>query len=251
MVLNKFRNLHILLLLIFIFGVCSSHIINCTREEQTDEIYTETDRSGVILQDRSTLRLDPILYSATIDYIRLGEVVELLGQSKEKSWIGDTNDYWYKIKLKGGPVGWTYGTNIKVFAGKDRDDIDDFLVTFWEQEKKKLQKTLSGRWWSVDQWDHYTNHCIELYNNGKYKAFCVNCTPIEGEYKINFDDYEIILLKGSYIGDRVNYMTRDTVYILKKPEPNEIKFKRVRKKIEDVQAELDKKIKDDEKDKNK
>ncbi len=218
----KIKNINLkynsVLVLFIIIGLV--FLTTCKKERLEEDEYVDTDMIGVIIRDKSTLRLDPILYSSIVSHIRHGEEVKVLTRSREKSWIGNTSDYWYRILHKGKIVGWTYGANIKVFSGEDKDDIDDFLTGFWKREKWKMRKKLAGRWWSIDKYDNFTNQCLELYKEGTYKSYCVNCTPIEGDYKINFNDYEIIFLKGTYIGDRVNYKLRGDSFILKKPGKN-------------------------------
>lgn len=217
--------------------IISASLINlqtCTKEVQEEAEYIESSMIGVILNYRSTLRLDPILYSSIITYLKLGETVDVLAQSKNRSWIGDTNNYWYKIKSKSGFSGWTYGTNIKVFAGDDKDDIGDFKIGFWNGEKWKMRKKLAGRWWSVDRFDNFTDQCIELGRNGTYKSYCLDCTPIEGDYKIDFDEFEIIFLRGTYVGDRLKCIIRGGKYFLKKEGKTVYKFKKVKKRIENL-----------------
>ncbi len=230
---NHLKYLFTILLLI-------TSIISCKSEnDHNNSEYMNSENIGIILKDRSTMRLEPFLYSSIITYIKQGEMLNVLDESKEKSWIGGTNDYWYKISLSGGLVGWTYGTNIKIFSGNDRDEAQEFLSDFWESLKRKFRKKISGRWWSIDKYGNYTNHCLEIYKNGTYKSYCIDCNPIEGDYSFNFRDYEIIFENDASFGNKVNYKLREKRYILTKASgKGEVRFKRVRRKIENPNTEI-------------
>lgn len=217
--------------------IAALFILSCGEKKEIATDYSVESRTGIILNDRSSIRLDPILYSTVITYARLGDRVKVIDQSKEKSWIGNTENYWYKVKISGGLVGWTYGNNIKIFTESEEDEINSFLRRFWKRQRAKLREKLKGRWWSVDKYDHFTNQCLELYSDGTYKAYCVDCAPIEGDYDINFIDYELIFSKGTSFGNRLNYKLRGASYILKKEGKEELKFRRVRRKIENVDSE--------------
>jgi hypothetical protein len=172
-----------------------------------------------------------------VAYTKLGEKAGILDQSKEKTWIGNTSDYWYKIRISGGLTGWTFGTNLKIFSDVESDDINSFLKKLWKSERGKLLEKLMGRWWSVDRYDNFTNQCVEIYNDGKYKSYCANCAPIEGDYEIRYKTYEIVFSKGTSFGDRVKYIMRGDVYILKKTGQDELKFKRIKRKFDDTDTE--------------
>jgi hypothetical protein len=204
-----------------------------------------------MIKDKSYIRLDPVLYSAVVAYTDIGEKVDITGQSAEKTWIGNTSDYWYKIKISGGLTGWTYGSNLKIFLKNDTGEMKDFLKDLWKKERNRLLEKLTGRWWSVDKYNTFTNQCVEIYDDGKYKAYCTNCPPIEGEYSIKYKKNEIIFSNGTAFGDRVNYLMRGDAYILSKTGDEELKFKRIKRKFDDTDAEEKPADKDAKPDQNK
>ncbi|MDY6932928.1 MAG: SH3 domain-containing protein [Spirochaetota bacterium] len=187
-----------------------------------------SQKKGLILIDKSALRVDPFIYSSLIDQLNLGDIVEIVEASKEKSWIGKSEDYWYKVRLFNGIVGWTYGKNIRIFSGNSDKIIDEFLLSFWEKESKKLKSELAGTWWSINSQGDFTEHCLEIYRNGEYISYRKGDEKIAGDYNFSFKDNEIIFLNGTSFGYNLNYLQRGKEYYLKKIlRRGELKFRRI------------------------
>ncbi len=222
---------------VFVIILSAVVLAGCGHVGQDSADEPGTSRIGVMTKDRSYIRLDPVLYSTVVAYTVIGEKVGILDQSSEKTWIGNTSDYWYKIKISGGLTGWTFGTNLKIFSEKDTGEINDFLKDLWKQERRRVLGKLTGRWWSVDKYDNFTNQCVEIYDNGDYKAYTTGGTPVEGEYSIKYRKNEMVFSKGTPFGDRLNYIARGDAYVLRKAGDDTLKFKRIKRKFDDSDAE--------------
>ncbi len=183
---------------------------------------------GIVLNDNAALRIDPLIYASRVTLLKKGEKVEILDQSKEKSWIGKSCDYWYKVNLKKGLSGWIFGGNLKIFTGSQSSTIDNYLSNLREDEEKALKENLAGKWWSVDKHGDFTNHCVEIYTDGKYKSFARGGKEIEGEYTINFSDNEIVFLKNTSIGQNLKFVQRGNLYHLEADDGNrEWRFRKI------------------------
>ncbi|MDY6969768.1 MAG: SH3 domain-containing protein [Spirochaetota bacterium] len=216
-------------LIISILLYLLSLMISCMEEVKQDQIDSpETGKTGLILTERTALRIDPFIYSSRIDQLNKGDIVDIIGRSKQKSWIGQSNAYWYKIKLTKGILGWSYGKNIKIFSGTRDDIVNNVISDFWDEESKKLKKELSGKWWSIDKNGIFTDHCLQIYRVGKYRSLNKAGETIEGEYYFNFRNKEIVFLNGTSFGHNLNYVRRgNTFFIRKKLDYGELKFTKI------------------------
>ncbi len=189
---------------------------------------------AVVIQDNTAMRVDPLLYSARVAILKRAEVVQLLDISKGKATIGKDRDYWYKIRTESGFVGWVYGSNIKKFSNKSKSTIDRYISSFWEEEASKFKGKLSGKWWSIDSRGDFTNHGLELGDDGNYKSYTKGGGEIKGQYNINFSANEIMFLNGTSFKSNLNFIKRGTEYFLEKVTDNsEIKFKKISSVLEE------------------
>jgi hypothetical protein len=188
---------------------------------------------GVIIQDGTALRVDPIVYSSRILLFNRAETVEIIEKSKEKSSAGSMTDYWYKVRNNSGINGWIFGPNLKIFANKSKSAIDNFITGFWEEESKKIKAKLAGKWWSVDLRGDFTNHGIEISDDGTYKSYIRGGQEITGDYNINFNDNEVMFIKGTSFNGNLNIIKRGNIYFLEKTiGKTEMKFKKISDTVE-------------------
>ncbi len=183
---------------------------------------------AVVVSDNTALRIDPMIYSARITLMRKGTRLEVLDQSREKSWVGKDHSYWYKVRLENGLGGWVYGSTIRIFKESQSGSIDGYVSNLREHEQETLRKNLSGKWWSVNRNGDFTNLCVEIYENGKYKSYARGGREIEGEYNFNFNDETIVFLNGTSFGQNLKYINRGNMYHLEAKEGKyEIRFRKI------------------------
>lgn len=169
---------------------------------------------GITIVDNAALRLEPLVYSARITQIQKGDKVEIIEKSKEKTSVGNSTNYWYKVKISMGITGWLYGGNLKIFKVDDAGSIDKYVSVMREEEEAKLKKVLSGRWWSVDYHDEFTNHGLEIYEDGKYVSYMKGGDKIKGDFNINFAENEIVFLSNTSFGKNLKFIKRGNIYYL-------------------------------------
>jgi len=186
---------------------------------------------GIILTNNTALRLEPFIFSSKIAQLPKGTAITVLKKSAKKSYIGRKSNYWYQIKLETGFIGWTYGRNIQIIKKNSSKEMSDYVSAFWESEKDELQKKLAGKWWSVNKFNDFTNHCIELYEDGKYKSYYNGNEKYAktGEYNFDFNENKIIFLKGTSFHENLIFERRGQTFILKKSfkKGGEIRFKKI------------------------
>ncbi len=184
---------------------------------------------ALIITPNTAMRIDPLIFSSRISLLKKGEVVEILDRSTEEKNIGKSRHYWYKVKLSNGVTGWIYGVNITILKNTDSKNVESYLSQFWEKETEELSTALNGKWWSVNRFNDFTNHCLEIYKNGKYKSYLKGSTKkIEGEYNFDFNKNQIIFLGETSFGSNLTFVRRGDVYTLgNETEKDEIKFKKI------------------------
>jgi len=184
---------------------------------------------AVIITPNTALRIDPLVFTSRVAQLKKGEVGEVLEKSSEKKPVGGAIDYWYKIKLSNGISGWVFGSNINILKDSNRNNVESYLSQFWEKETKELSEALHGKWWSVNRFNDFTNHCLEIYKDGKYKSYIKGSTKkIEGDYNFDFNKNQIIFLNGTSFEGDLNYVRRGDEYTLsREAEKDEIKFKKI------------------------
>lgn len=184
---------------------------------------------AVIITPNTALRIDPLIFTSRVTQMKKGEVGEILEKSSEKKPVAGKMDYWYKIKLSNGISGWVYGSNISILKDSNRNNVESYLSQFWEKETKELSEALHGKWWSVNRFNDFTNHCLEIYKDGKYKSYLKGSTKkIEGEYNFDFNKNKIIFLNGTSFESDLEYFRRGDIYTLsRETDKDEIKFKKI------------------------
>ncbi len=184
---------------------------------------------AVIITPNTALRIDPLIFTSRIVQLKKGEVGEVIEKSSEKKPVAGTVDFWYKIRLSNGIEGWVYGSNINILKDSNRDNVESYLSQFWEKETAELSTALHGRWWSVNKFNDFTNHVIEIYKDGKYKSYIKGSTKkFEGDYNFDFNNSKIIFLNGTTFEGDLNYTRRGDEFTLsREDEKDEIKFKKI------------------------
>ena len=203
-------------------------LFSCGKDElQQGAMLKNKKTRALILNDDSVMRIDPVLYSGRVGLLRKAEIVQVLDRSSVKYAVGSMTDYWYKIQSNNGLSGWVYGSNLKIFDKKNEGNIDKIVSSFWEKESEKIKKIITGRWWSVDLQGDFTNHGIEISEDGNYRSYLKGGGEIKGEYNINYGENEIVFLKGTTFKANLNIVRRGTfIYLEKKGEDSEIKFQK-------------------------
>ncbi len=218
-----------------LLGVLSLGFSRCGREEEPRQVDLKKNKVvGMILRENSVMRIDPIVYAARVMLLKRAELVEILDRSKEPATVSGSTGYWYKVKASNGISGWIWGKNIQFFNNKNKSSIDSYVSSFWEEESKRVMKTISGKWWSVDQRGDFTRHALEISPDGKYKSYLRGGNPISGEYNLNFKDNEIIFLKGTTFNTSLHIIHRGTmVYLEKDNDKDFIKFQKTSSSLDE------------------
>jgi len=210
-------------LLMIIYASCSG------KKSETSAISEKSEGKSiaVVITPNTAMRIDPLIFSSRVALLKKGEVAEVLDRSSEEKNIGKSRSYWYNVKLANGITGWIYGVNLTILDDSNRGDVDSYLSQFWEKETEELSSALHGKWWSVNRFNDFTNHCLEIYKDGKYKSYYKGTSKkLEGEYNFDFNNSKIIFLGETSFTDSLSYVKRGDVYTLfNDSEKNEIKFK--------------------------
>lgn len=190
---------------------------------------SEGNPVAVIITPNTAMRIDPLIFSSRVALLKKGEVAEILDRSSEEKNIGTSRSYWYKVRLSNGITGWIYGVNITILDDANKGNVESYLSQFWEKETEELSTALHGKWWSVNRFNDFTNHCLELYKDGKYKSYIKGATKkLEGEYNFDFNKSQIIFLGETSFTGNLNYVKRGEIYTLfNDSEKDEIKFKMI------------------------
>ena len=194
-----------------------------------DRVITK-DTYGIILKGYTAMRVDPMIFAGIVAVLNKGASVEVLEKSKEKSWVGKTSGYWYKIRTNDGITGWVFGQNIAIHYSKGRDAIDRMVSDFMAGEGVQVKKYLAGKWWSVNQFGDFTDHCLELYESGAYKSYLKGeeKNPMTGAYRIDFNKNEISFSGGTSFNSNLDLNKRGADYVIKKKMKDyELRFKKI------------------------
>lgn len=207
---------------------------SCSSGEGPGPVKSAKESSfGIVLFDNSAVRLDPIIYSARIALLPKGQKVEIVDVSKAKSWIGKSADYWYRIKLDNGVAGWIFGENIRTFKSNQGGSAQHYIAELRQEEEKFLKKSLTGKWWSVNTRGDFTNHSLELSEDGKYKSALRGGSALEGEYNFDFNQKQIVFLGKTTFGQALNFIRRGQMFILEvQKEKLELRFNKISDDIE-------------------
>ena len=211
--------------------ITASLVTGCSRDDSRNNKYGAPKEIGVIVVDDASVRLEPFLYASRVAVLSTGENVEVLDHSKEKSPIAGKIDYWYRVRLRDGIMGWVYGQNMKIFSEGSDGSVASYAKELREEENEKAVKELRGKWWSVSGIgeDTFTDHILALRENGKYASLKKgSTTPVEGEYTIDSLKGEITFDKGTSFGDKANFVIRGEIYLLETTiDGKNVKFKRI------------------------
>ena len=224
----------------------STQFVGCSKSQDSIQISKQGDSHsiGIINTPKTSLRLQPFIFSARIGELTKGSTFEVLQRSKKKAWIAGKRNYWYKIKLKNLIEGWTYGNNITIFSDSSSDAVNDKITKFWEKEKGILNKLLIGRWWSFNRFNDFTRYGLDIRPDNKYISYYKGRQEKakEGTYEIDMAN-SILKFKGytTFKGDLHFKKFGKNYYLIAKEEKNPTRFKRI---LEDFKK--DKQIKKDE-----
>jgi hypothetical protein len=175
----------------------------------------QSNKIGIVIIDKTILRIDPMLYSSVIGFINKGEIALVINKSKEKLKVGNAQDFWYKVRFPGGITGWIYGSNLKIFPADSSRDIERFLRDLWNIELEKFRKRLTGTWESVAV-EGIPGQSLEITEDGRYNSYRDESKPIEGEYSLNFREREIFFKNGAYFGNKITFFISNSGNYLKK-----------------------------------
>ena len=201
-------------------------VTGCSKNETA----ISNDTYGIVLNSYSALRIDPFVFAGTITYLNKGDIVEILQRSKEKTWVGKENEFWYRVKTKDDIVGWVFGRTIGIQASKDKAVMDKIVSDFMELEATQIKKDLAGKWWSVNEFGDFTDHCLEIYESYKYRSYIKDqeTRAITGSYKFDFNKNEIIFSGGTSFRSNLDLVKRGNAYIIKgKINDHELGFSRI------------------------
>ena len=192
------------------------------------------NKQGKILNNNSAVRIDPYIFSARVDKLEKGAVVDILACSKKKSWIAQKEDFWYRIKTSEGMTGWIFGQNLKILSGQKliTKRKGQKIISSLEKKIEERRKDLAGKWWSINNKGEFTQHCLEISPQGKYRSYLKDKQEEEcfkGNYNFNFNNSQIIFLAGASFGNELSFSARGQVYILYKDSKKKpLRFKRIK-----------------------
>jgi hypothetical protein len=209
----------------------------CKDRDNAQKITKGYNKIGIVIIDKTVLRIDPMLYSSVIGYINKGEIALIVNKSKEKLRVGNNENYWYYVRFSGGFIGWIYGSNLKIFPANNIREIEKYLSDLWVIELDKFRKKILGTWGSVET-EGSSNQSLEIFDDGKYKSYRADSNTIEGEYSINFKGKEIIFKNGTYFGNKITFFSLSNGNFLKKSAIDTgIKFIKISSKINSEEDE--------------
>lgn len=199
--------------------------ISCKKEIQYNtEQETITDKVGIILNKNSSVRIQPYIYSSKVTTLKRGTKVDVISQSVGKSYIAGKKRHWYQIKLPDNTLGWTYGSNIKIFNKGSEKSIENFEIELQTEEIGKLMADLEGKWWSINKRGDFTRHMIKLYKDGKYKAGRKYGKIKEGTYEVDIIKQTITFSEGTSAGKMLYYIERGGEYNIEFRGKNDYQF---------------------------
>jgi hypothetical protein len=176
------------------------------------------DTYGIITRGYTAMRIDPMIFAGIVSELNKGVSVIVLQQSAEKSWVGKTSDYWYRVRTKDGMTGWVFGQNVSIHSSKSGESMDSVVSDFMQVETARVKQYLNGKWWSANEFGDFTDHCLELYESGAYKSYLKGNenSPIVGTYKLDFNKNEIVFSRGTSFKSNLDLARRGNDYTLKK-----------------------------------
>ncbi len=219
---------------ITIIILVAGSLLFCSKVKEIAKIKINKNSSGIVLIPNTSLRIEPLVFSTRIAQMKKGDSVQIIDKSKTKRAIGKYINYWYKVKSKEGFVGWIYGNNLKIISSRNKSSMKRYIKKFWEKESEKLKKALTGKWWSINKFNDFTNHCLELYLDGKYRSYWKGYEhgAIKGTYSFDFEKNEIKFDKNTTFKNTVHFIRMGQEYILRKElKDKEMKFKKIKREL--------------------
>lgn len=219
-----YKTLTIALILFLSCLACSNK-----NEEFKNESEDSFLKTGIIVNNNSAIRIQPMRLSSPIITLNKGAKIKIIEKSGEKSYIAKKSEFWYKIYTKSGIQGWTFGTNLRQFSNNDYDAINSFSNKLKNEEIQKVFKELKGKWWSINNWGHFTNFSISIFKNGDYISLKKgNSNEIKGSVIIDPDKSGIKFNSKTHVGSDFTYFSMGgELFIECKKKKYSIKFKRI------------------------
>ena len=231
---NKYYKIIIcIILLSFLITVCKD-------DDSSVQIKKDINKVGIVIVDKSVLRIDPLLYSAVVGFRSKGEIAFVLSESREKIKVGKDEECRYYVRFSGGYTGWIYGSNLKIFPANRMIEIEKYLSKMWAIEYEKIRKKITGIWESVEK-EGVSKQSLELFEDGKYKSFRDESKVIEGGYTINFKSREIVFKNGTFFGNKITFFQlSDGNFLKKSADDNGIKFIKISSRNSNFSEEISK-----------
>lgn len=195
------------------------------RDKSVDK--KDNSKYGIVLFSNTSVRIDPIIFSAKVTQLKKGQAVQITEKSQKRTWVAGKIDYWYKIKSDENYSGWIFGSTIKILKPGSKNKISTYIAEFWDTEAKKIMEGIAGKWWSVNIAGDFTNHCLMISSDGKYVSYTRTGknNKIEGEYNFDFDKGEINFLNDTTFKSNLKFARRGRTYKLFRD--NRLYFKRI------------------------
>ncbi len=222
---------------VFFLAIAILCITGCGKNEK----FIPKQTYGIVMTGNTALRIDPMIFSGKIAQLPKGENVEITDRSFDKSTVGKTHTYWYKVKTRKGYTGWIFGGNLQIVNSRDRAKIKKIAEEFMREESERIKKSLMGKWWSVNEFDDFTSHCLELFDDGTYRSYYKGQTGgfLEGTFKFDPNTNELSFDKPTTFKTNLEILQRGQEFILRKEmEDHELRFKRI---STDIKKDDDKK----------
>lgn len=201
-------------------------ILSACKEEtriKPDEVQ-KTDKIGIIIEKNSAIRIQPYIYSTKISELRRGTRVNILEQSAETSFIAGMKNYWYKIQLEDGIIGWIYGSNLKMFDEDSSSSIESYTKELKQEEVDNIKKELTGKWWSINKRGDFTSHLLKIYPDGKYYSLRKQGREIKGEYELDAYEQTLTFSNGTSLGKVFTYIDMAGEYMLEYKDSNDVSY---------------------------
>lgn len=93
---------------------------------------------GVLNDSHVRVRQSPNLQAQVLETLRKGYNVEVLERSGARMKIGQTEDYWYKIRTAAGVEGWAYGAYLDLSSDQTAPDLQQFMDNPYEDMQAPL-----------------------------------------------------------------------------------------------------------------
>ena len=213
---------------IFVYAVTmflSCLLSSCSLSDRKPE-----EQYGIVNTSGAQMRIDPMVFAGIVGELNQGDAVIIIERSKEKTWVGKIQDYWYHVKTKDGLTGWVFGQNLKIKKSASAGSIESMVSEFKKVEEARIRSNIAGKWWSINEFGDFTDHCLELYDNGKYRSYMKEAEgrQIIGTYRIDLSKNAIVFSKGTSFKTNCDIARRGNDYILKKRMPDyDLRFTKI------------------------